>query len=91
MIVSCCAFLDLRLYALMCVGDVCRIVLGGSVFVFIVLLVYSAGVVELCVVDGNGFVVWASCRLCFFIFRFVTFCSRLWSTSSVPPALYRLL
>ena len=31
----------------------------------------SAWVVELCVVNGGGFMVWASCRLCcvFFVFK----------------------
>ena len=49
----------------MCVGEVRRLVLGGSLFVFIVLLVCSARVVELGVVDGGGFLVFASCWLCF--------------------------
>ena len=71
MIVWCCVFLDLRLYTFVVSSlfvrswrAVCSFVLGVSLFVVSVLLMCSAGVVELCVVDGGGFMVWASCRLC---------------------------
>ena len=77
MVVWCCAFLYLRLYALMCVGEVCGSVFGGSLFVFIVLLVCSAEVVVLSVVSVGGFMVWATCWLCCVFYRFVRFCSRL--------------
>ena len=57
---------------------VCRFAFVVSLFILSVLLVCSAGVVELCVVGGGGFIVWASCRLCSVFFRFVRFCSKLW-------------
>ena len=48
--------------------------LGVSLFVFSVLLVCSAGVVEMCFVDGSGFMVWASCQLyCVFSFCKILF------------------
>ena len=66
-----CAFLDLRLYALVvlllfvCVGRwVCMFVLGESLFVVVVSLVCSAGAVDLCVVGGGGIIVMASGRSC---------------------------
>jgi len=52
-------------------GEGLQVCFGGSLFVFIVLLVCSTGFVELCVVDGGGFMVQASCRLCFV---FLSFC-----------------
>jgi hypothetical protein len=91
MVVWCCVFLDLRLYALMCMGEIHMSVFGGSLFVFIVLLVCSARVVELGVVSVGGFMMWATCRLCCVFCRFVRFCSRLWCARSAPPALYFLL
>jgi hypothetical protein len=46
------------------VWEVRRYAFGGSLFVLIVLLVWSARVVELGVVSVGGFMVWATCRLC---------------------------
>jgi hypothetical protein len=89
--------LDLRLYIFVVLSmfvcawsAVYRFVWGVSLLVFSVLFVCSAWVVE-CVVDGGGFMIWASCRLCCVFFRFVIFCSRFWCISSVPPSLCRLL
>jgi hypothetical protein len=63
-----CVFLDLRLYALMCVEEVCGSVLGGSLFVFTVLLVFFAGVVELGVASVGGLIAWATyCLCCVFV------------------------
>ena len=74
MIVWCCVFIDLRFYIfavsllLVCAWRaVCMFVLGLSWFVFSVLFECFAGDVE-CVVDGGGFMVWASCHLCSIFF-----------------------
>ncbi len=64
MVVWCRVFLYLRLYALMCMWEVRRYLFGGSLFVFIVLLVCSARVVELGAVSVGRFMVWATCWLC---------------------------
>ena len=47
--------------------------MGESLFVFVVSLVCSAGVVGLCVVGGGGFMVGVSGRSCFVLGRFVRF------------------
>jgi hypothetical protein len=86
-----CVFLDLRLYLLMLVEEVCWSIIFFPLSIFIVLVVCSAGVAVVGVVGVHGFMVWAMCHLCCVFCRFVWFCSRLWYSSSVPPALYRLL
>jgi hypothetical protein len=78
MVVWCCAFLYLRLYALVvsllfvCVGgSVCMSILGESLFVVILSLVFLAGAADLCVVGGGGFMVGASGRSCCVFGHFV--------------------
>ena len=87
----CCVFLDLRLYLLILVEEVCWSIPFIPLSIFIVLVVCRAGVAVVGVMGVGGLMVWAVCWLCCVFFRFEWFCSRLWFSSSVPPALYRLL
>ena len=89
----CCAFLALRLHALVLSllfvygGSVCECDMGGSLLVLVVPLVCLAGSVDVCDVGDGGSMVGASGWSCCVYGRFVRFCARFCSTRSVPSAL----
>ena len=86
-----CVCLGLRLYLFLLAEEICCSILFIPPSIFIVLVVCSAGVAVVCVLGVGGCMLWGMYLLCCVFCRFVWFCSRLWYSSSVPPALYRLL
>ena len=84
-------FLGLRLYLLLVVEEVCWSILFFSPSIFPVLVGCSARDTVVDVLGGGGCMLWALYWLCCVFCRFVWFCSRLWFSSYVPPALYLLL
>ena len=69
-------FLVLRLYLLVIVGEYCWSILVFLLSIFILLVVYLTGVVEVGVVGVGGFMVLSRCWLCCAFCRFVWVCSR---------------
>ncbi len=60
----CCIFLDLRLYLLMLVEEVCWSIPFFPLSVFIVLVVCCDGVAVVGVMGVGGLMAWAMCWLC---------------------------